>query len=197
MSRSGLMLLAAVLLAGPGCATVAGGLPQVHRGDAPEYDPVLARYTRNVRVYDGVERILIATGVVETNEFLKARFLEDARIHDRKPEEAPPLESIYRETHDGTTVVLFFDATLPDWEDLDKPDTIWRVTLEVGGHVLEPVAVKALEEEDVTLRHLFPFTNPWGTLYLLTFPVSRDELHGDVQLRIAGVPARVSLDYEL
>lgn len=185
----------AVIFMLAGCAGVEPH-PPFHRPAARDYDPVLLRHTRSGRIYNGVERILIVTATVQTPEFLQARFLEDSRVHGRTAAWAAAAADEYLVENPQLTVVVFFDATIPAWEDLHKRDTIWRVALEIANARHDPIEVKKLRESNADLRHLFPFTNPYGTLFRLTYPVPPDSVSGgDVKLSIDGPPAHIVLDF--
>ena len=85
------------------------------------------------------------------------------------------LEAAFRASRlkDATTRHEFFLAALtsnPDWNDLDRPTSMWRLTLvDDQGTRASPLAVKRLRPTEVHKAY-FPYVTPFHQVYTIAFP---------------------------
>lgn len=198
MGRRGgdrLVWVAAAAVLAAACGVTRTNLPTGVRVEAPAaYHQALEAATRTARVYDDFEHRLSVTAVLETPAFLDARFEELGRVLLLTPAERVARRRHYAEAHPGPTAVIFVDGARKDVERLDDGE-LWHLTLEVDGEVLEPTTVEGLDEEDPNLVHLFPWSNAFGSLWVVTFAAPTGGEVSSARLRLGSATARLELDF--
>ncbi|RMG14809.1 MAG: hypothetical protein D6729_13230 [Deltaproteobacteria bacterium] len=181
------------VFAAAGCGTLHQGLPVRSPRASEAYNTVLAAYTRSAEVSENLSRVLTVVATYQTPAYLRARFAEEARYKMLPEREAQSLLQRFVSEYPGPTVVLWFDAVDPDAEDLHRHDSATRVALEAGGQAWDAVEVRRLDADDPAMRHLFPYVNEFGKLYLVRFPKDAPETGAD--LIVAGPLAQIRLEY--
>src|SRR5262245_56396245 len=81
------------------------------------------------------------------------------------------------------------------WNDLAKPDTIWRVRLETGNESYEPVKVTEIKPTPLD-QTFYPFMETWTHAYTVLFPsgsLSTDRQ--DFRLAIFGIKGHETLSW--
>jgi len=172
VARHAASALAAVALAGCGILPHAP-IPEVQRGAWPEERDAA---TRRADIYDGFEHradvwtIRLTPAVREERARRLAAWLNwspaelDAKLAQERAENA----------RWDDFVVLLYTADR-SWNDLDAPQSIWRILFDMGGGD-ETVGKATAIGRDATFDALFPMVGPFDTVYRVRFPRFDTEL---------------------
>ncbi len=182
----------ALLLAGCGMLPHAP-VPQVQEGTWPEERDAATRHTD---LYDGFEHradlwtIRLTPAVREE----RARRLA-AWLHWTSAElEAKLAEELDTGAKWDEFVVFLYTADRK-WNDLDAPESIWRIEFDLGGGEAVIGRAKSLER-NATFEALFPMGGAFDTAYLLSFPRGdTEQLAPTGVLRFASALGEMRLPY--
>lgn len=148
-----------------------------------EYMPLIKKWTREHMAYSGFHNTFQLKLTLMTSELQslahqrRGHFLQwdldTARIE---------REKMFQEKSSQTEVFLAFFSPENDYNDLNKPKSIWKIYLEFEGTRYEGRVRKA-SEKFVELRELYPYLEKFHTPYFVEFdiPVSAFE---DKSLRL-------------
>ncbi|MDF1565728.1 MAG: hypothetical protein P1V51_22020 [Deltaproteobacteria bacterium] len=179
------LLAALSLLLLTACSTVQGAsVLSRSRGKVQPYDGELEAASRSAMLYSGFDRVMTVSITLMTPAYQGAldaelERLARAEVRESLGLEAPPAE--------GLDLVLFLDGRDPAWEDLEDRSSTFRVELLEGERATPATLVRRLDEEDPTLRHLFPQVGDFGRLYRLR-AAGVSSSAGELSVRIAGAP---------
>ncbi|HSM92819.1 MAG TPA: hypothetical protein VLT47_08000 [Anaeromyxobacteraceae bacterium] len=163
-------LAAVALLAGCGMLPHAPE-PEIDQGAWPE---ARDRATRFADLYDGFEHRASLWAVRLTREVREERARRVAQwLSWTQAELDAKLAEERAEAAKWDDFVLFLYTEDRKWNDLDAPESIWRVEYDVGGG--EAVAPRATAiGRTATFDQLFPMGGPFDTAYLLRFPLAAE-----------------------
>ncbi len=160
-------VIAAVLL------VLAGGCAGTDAMGRKAYRSELHDWTRSVKVYDGVVARIYLNATYKTASFRDAYVERYARSLALEPDYKAAMAERERESAERYNE-FFITVYTPEsaWDDLDRPDSIWRLYLETdSGERLSPVSVDRADPDAVDLlREFFPYFDPWSTAYIVKFP---------------------------
>lgn len=91
--------------------------------------------------------------------------------------------------------VLLVYTREPGWNDLDRPDTRWRVFLEADGQRLVPDEIRKIKRKRTTYERLFPTLDGFREVYEVHFPARPATARGPAQLVVASELGTVSLTW--
>lgn len=136
------------------------------------YGDALERRTRRAELYQGFDTVAKGWATWKTGEVRSA--LAEASV-DAYHLEGAAAEGMREEARLGAAGPWEFHLAVymprKQWNDLESPDSLWRVHVELpGGGRLEPLEVKALAKTDKNPVQ-YPYVTPWTREYALTFPV--------------------------
>lgn len=77
-------------------------------------------------------------------------------------------EKIYQEMSSAAKFFLSFYSPESDYNNLHKPDSIWKIYLEIDGNRYEG-KVKKLSDSYLILQQLYPYHTRFSTAYEITF----------------------------
>jgi len=162
-------------------------------GDYPE---AVERWTRESRIYRGLELELLAHATYKSKAFRKAYLAEFARVFGQDPDR---LHALTRQEAEAEKAGYEFmiAAYDPDTKrnDFDKGNASWRIYLVTdAGAPMTPVDIRRVKT-DSTLRHFFPYVSPWKSLYAVRFPKAAVEMETMLQLTITGVAGRIEMQW--
>jgi hypothetical protein len=123
--------------------------------------------------------------VAEAQELCAARActLAEAEAAEQQARRASTRAAVF---------VLAVYTREPGWNDLDRPDSRWRVTLASGATQAAPSEIKPLKRRDEWQR-LYPALDPLHAGYRVTFPLPSDP--DQVRLTVSGLLGKVSLEW--
>jgi hypothetical protein len=159
-------LAAAALLGGCGMLPHAPN-PEVQAGAWPE---ARDRETRFTDLYDGFEHranlwtVRLTPAVREERTRRLAAWLSWTAAELEAKLAAERTEAV-----SWDDFVIFLYTANPKWNDLDAPQSIWRLEYDLGGGEVLAARVEALER-NATFEALFPLGGPFDTAYRLRFP---------------------------
>lgn len=188
-------LLAAALAALAGCSIHAKSpLPPTREGEW-----ALARdaATRRTVLYDRLTHRATATATHLSLAVREARARRLAEWLGWTPQELERrLAAEREEAAAGEEFLLSFYTSDSRANDLDAPESVWRVALKVGGTDLLARRVTSIDP-DVTTAGLFPYVGPFDVVYRVFLPrPAGGAIDGTpFVLQLASTLGKVDLDY--
>jgi hypothetical protein len=170
--RFHLLMPILALLAAAGCArNPVINTSQIEPPNATEYNRLLAAQTRKTNQYSGFYQTFQADLTMLTTEVRtaglrqRAHFLQwDSRQFNMEREKVVEENGAYAK------FLLRFYTPERDYDDLDKPKTIWKTYLDYGGSRFEGKVTK-IKDKLVELQTLYPNMDRFSTAYEITFNV--------------------------
>lgn len=171
--RGGLIALALTI---SGCAGASRPLSLQPAADLDEasYKDVLKRWTKKDEVFDGLFSVMYANATFHSPELRKAFLLRFPESYGRGSDEARRLTLADPEAESHWEFFLSASTSNQRWNDLARPDSIWRVTLRADGGP-EVDAIVRLIPLNANLRVFYPYLTPFATGYGLKFPLVTPE----------------------
>jgi len=153
-----------------GCATKKEPVSPVSN-DIP-YSKVVKQLTREGRVYNGLELRLTIYATYKSWSLREAYLREYASAYKLDSDKIKLLTEKYRAIDAKMNEFFLAVTTLdPQWNDLAKNHSIWRVYLENGrGERVDPLKIKRINEKDPAIRELYPRLDHWNFGYVASFP---------------------------
>lgn len=138
------------------------------------YGDALTRHTRYAELYEGFDTVAKGWATEKTPDLREAlaeasvrAYLLEGAAAEAVREEARTAGRGGREFH------LALYTPKKQWNDLEAPESLWRVRLELpGGALVEPTSVTALAKTDKTPVQ-YPYVNPWTREYAIVFPAGQ------------------------
>lgn len=141
------------------------------------YRQSLERYTRHQSLYQGLQRRLIWAATMEAPRFREIR--SEAYASIRRLTESELEDLLAEEVRVGDDFLDFFIGFFTEqlvWNDLDAPNSIWRIDLLIDGVVvLRPIVIERIANPDPNVRALYPYLGAFSRAYRVRFP-RKDEL---------------------
>lgn len=163
------LVLVAVVFLLAGC----GGAKPLPEQD---YFDVLSKWTRSVKVFDGLDAKIYMTATYKDNAFISAyvkRYVKAFKIDDSYAAVLYERELSEADRYNE----FFISVYTPEdaWNDLARQNSIWRLYLEDGTGVrLAPLSISQVDKGDPLLREFFPYMDMWSTAYRIKFPKYSD-----------------------
>src|SRR5688572_791877 len=101
---------------------------------AEDYNEILKRWTRDDEVYDGLDSKLFVSATFHSPEFRRAFAMRHTDVYGQGSEEAGRLLLTSPEAEEHLEFFFSASTSSPQWNDFDKENSIWRVTLEGEGN---------------------------------------------------------------
>lgn len=164
----------AVALVVSGCASSAHEPVRLGPASAPlsadDYEDVLARWSREEKVFQGLQSILFARATMlapEMKQALAAKYPEASTAGD--PDYVKVVTS-----DEGWQFFFAPSVSSAKWNDFHRDNSIWTISLRVDD--AEPVApVIDKVRIDANLKIIYPYLNPYSNGYTLVFPTTRED----------------------
>jgi len=162
-----------------------------------EYGRALARYTRNVELYEGLDTV--AKGWATWRVPALRRALAEASIHAYGLKGAA-AEGLRKEAEAAGRRAREFYLALytpsKGLNDLESSDSLWRISLELpDGSRLAPVQVVCVPKSDKSAVQ-YPYVSPWTREYSVTFPLPEGEEKLDrLALLLSGPLGKMRFEY--
>lgn len=173
MVRSAL-LLGLVCGVGAGCAAPR---PLVLNSNqtlgADDYEEVLAAWTRSDEVYHDLDSVVFAHCTFHSSELRRAFGLRHPNVYGPGSEEAARLALTRIDAEHAHEFFLSAATGDPKWNDFDRPDSIWRVTLQIDES--DPVdGTVDRVKTSANLRVIYPFITDYAKTYRVRFPLATE-----------------------
>jgi hypothetical protein len=189
------LLLLALALGAPGCGLkVYNPVPSPMIG---EWADARGAATRRAQLYDGFSHRANASATHLTLRVREARARTLGEWLGWTPAELEArLAKERTEAAAGEDFLLAFYTADVTVNDLDAPESTWRVALQLDQQDVLAARVTDLEV-DATLQKLFPFVGPFEVVYLVHFPpLAEGPLDGKpFVLLLASALGQVTLDF--
>jgi len=136
-----------------------------------EYGKVLAKWTREVALYSGLETRGFCRVVYLSNEFIEAQAKKISDMRAELPDEAQRTRERLRAQAATPTVFSVFytpDKLSNDW---NEKSSVWRIAMNLGLGQVEPQRVERIERPfNAELRALYPYLDDYSVAYMIHFP---------------------------
>ena len=129
-------------------------------------------WTREGRIYDGLDVKLIAAATYMSPKFRKAFAVEYAKIYKLTELEKNKLISDQENAGAGYEDFIFA-AYVPEkeWDDFYKKNSIWKIYLTRDNiEQIKPIEIRKLEKRDAKTGYFYSYVTPWKSIYRLRFP---------------------------
>ncbi len=195
------LALSALLLLAAGC-TSPGSARRFVGWEGPyaggSYPRAVEQWTREGRIYRGLELELLGHATYKSDDFRRAFVKEYARAYQLSEDGIRALEREEAQAAQGAYEFLFA-AYVPETplNDFDQKNPSWKFYLFLGDdQAIQPEAIEKTKV-DPTIRHFFPYLNPWKTFYTVRFPkTSTAQGDAPVRLRVTGVRGRIDMTWK-
>jgi hypothetical protein len=160
-----LVLLCLVLTA---CSTTPSSDTEITQG---EYEKVVRTQTRSADKYNGLYQTFQASVTLLSTDLLTAGLNRRSEFLGWDPAKfQKERDRTFQEAAVETKLFLRFYAPENDYNDLHKPNSIWKVYLDHNGKRYEG-KVKKLTDKLVELQLLYPHFDRFSTPYEVSFAV--------------------------
>jgi len=173
------LLIMAVLLVLSGCQGC-GSMASVERFrkssdpyQGSPYQVALSQWTREARIYQGLDVKLIASATYKSPAFRQAYIAEYARAYALTDARKTRLEKDHQAAA-GMFNDFILAAYVPekDWDNFSRRDSAWSMFIITGsGKQVLPVEIRKIKKPDTVFTHFFPYATPWKSIYLVRFPM--------------------------
>lgn len=189
----------AVVLAG--CAgarlpRVPGDPPPADADPAREaaYQQVLERHTRHAAIYDGFDSRAFVYATLQAPAFVEARLERRAAFQSATAAELATARAA-EETRlaDATELVFAVHVNDSRFDDFDRPNSLWRLSLKAGAAELAPLSIERLGRTTVELRSIYTYLESFWVVYRLRFP--RVDPQGPLALEVASAVGKAELTF--
>jgi hypothetical protein len=145
-------------------------------------------WSREGRIYDGLDVRLIAAATYMSPKFRKAFADEYARIYRLPEPEKNKLIADQKNAGAGYEDFIFA-AYVPEkeWDDFYKKNSIWKMYLSRDDiEQVKPIEIRKLDKRDAKTGYFYSYLTPWKSIYRLRFPKLISDKGGDVQQHKTG-----------
>ncbi|MBI2375900.1 MAG: hypothetical protein HYV07_18045 [Deltaproteobacteria bacterium] len=171
-------------------------------GDAP-YEEVLDAWTREDRVYDRLESRIFATATFHSPSFRRAFLMRREDFSGPGSEEARRLSLTDSSAEEGFEFFLSVSTPTTDWNDLDEPDSIWRVSLVTEDGRTSKAKITRVKP-NANVRAIYTYITDYAFTYSVRFPLTDDtgapiigSATRQIRLELASSVGKASLVWDL
>ncbi len=140
---------------------------------ASDYNGVLSRWTRSDKVYDTLDSILFVWATFHSPEFRRAFLVRHPNVYGPGSEEASRLLLTRPDAELFHEFFVSVSTAVPSWNDLDRENSIWRVTLEGDGVQAVQGEVQKVKTT-ANLRVIYPHITDFARTYSVRFPLTTE-----------------------
>lgn len=171
--------LAACLGLGVWCGCATAYVPRITEQppvarDASEesvYQQVLERYSDSRAIYDLLDSKLFVRATLQARPFVEARLARRARFRNlTAAEQGSELVTELKRLENVTEIFFAVHANESRDDDFDRPNSVWKLGLEVEGNVLRPTSVRRVGRGTLELASYYPYVDLFWTAYVAQFP---------------------------
>ncbi len=135
------------------------------------YKPVIKKFSSNKKEYSGFHNTYQATMTLLNSEVQNMALQRRGHFLQWDLEKArKEREKMFQEMSQNTRVFLAFFSPENDYDDLNKPKSIWKIYLEFEGERYVGT-VKKTSEKFVELKEIYPYIERFHTPYYVTFNI--------------------------
>jgi len=137
-----------------------------------DYRTAADAWTREGRIYEGLDVRLIAAATYMSSQFRNAFAAEYARRY-----QLTELERVNFAKDQENAAALYddfiFAAYVPEkeWDDFYKKNSIWKIYITRDNiEQIKPIEIRKLDKRDAKTGYFYSFVTPWRSIYRLRFP---------------------------
>lgn len=136
-----------------------------------EYSAMISQHTQGTNQYSGFYQTFQADVTILTTEVESALIRQRASFKgwDQKQYQLEREKTVQEASAYSKFFLRFFTPD-HDYDDLNKPKTIWKIYLEFGGSRFEG-QIKKMANKVVEIQSLYPYMDRFSTPYEVTFNV--------------------------
>lgn len=161
------------------------------------YPPVFEKWTRESRIYRGLDLELLVHATYQSGNFQRAYVKEYARVYQFNETQTAALQTEQdaraRRFHE-----FMIAAYVPDkkWDDFNRKESSWKIYLDLGDGTQIPAESIEKKKPDAKMKHFFPYISPWKSVYRVRFPKAPSMAEeGIIRLGITGVRGRIEMEW--
>jgi hypothetical protein len=157
----------------------------------------LDNYTDRKSIYDGLDTRLFVAGTWQSPRFAEARVKRESEFHGLPLAEAVAAwEAERTRLSDITEIELGVHLNDSHYEDFDKRNSIWRLTLVGGGVEVAPLEIRRRGKATLARRAIYPYLDTFWVEYVVRFPKVQVGPGQKFTLRIASSLGRAELEFK-
>ncbi|MES3036589.1 MAG: hypothetical protein V4736_01660 [Bdellovibrionota bacterium] len=161
-----------------------------------DYSEVVEANTQRKEEYSGLYNTVTAGATLLRTEVIRATIDHRAGIYqwDENTYRLEMQKAIDQSLIETQMFVSFYTPERKH-DDLNKPTTVWKIFLDVGGKRFEGTAkkIKLITSE---VKSMYPIHNQFSTPYMVTFPISTKQVDDvPVKFTVTGPVGSLSLDF--
>lgn len=140
------------------------------------YRQVFERHSGRGEVYALFDTRLFAGATLQTWSFREARVRRQAAFQQLSPAEAERLLAEERAASDKAhEVFLGVHVNEHQYDDFDRPDSIWHLALVTSEGEVDPLRVERIGRADLDMRAYYPYLGTFWVAYRVRFPRTTSE----------------------
>ena len=166
-----------------------------------EYGKTLAKWTREVALYSGLETRGFCRTVYMSSEFVDAQAKKISEMRAELPDAAQRTREKLRTQTAAPTVFAIFYTPDKQSNDWNEKGSVWRIALNLGLGQVEPQRIERLERPfNAELRALYPYLDDYSVAYVIHFPGQQTPpgfAPSDAELIVAGALGKMEFKWSL
>ncbi len=172
-----------------------------------EYEKLLRHWTRSAQVYNSLDSILVVHTTYLAPGFRQAFGEQYLKVFGIDPGKVDSdLEKIATSVGRGHEFFVFVDSNKLPWNNLNEPDSVWRLGLWGGKEQpgVPPLSIHRFQGRGPNLKAFFPYLNRFGRSYLVVFPSEQpngqpvlDPSFGKLKLKLASAFGTAKLKWRV
>jgi hypothetical protein len=159
-----------------GCVTTppaVGEPPPVLKDERVEaaYQAILARYSARSEIYEGFDTRLFAATTFQAPALREARVRRTAEFQ-RTPSQSVEAQLAEEKAEAEREHAFFLGVHANDYryDDFDRRNSIWRVSLLTPSGEVRPATIKRVGRANLDMRALYPYMGAFWVAYQVSFP---------------------------
>jgi len=199
MNRLAIPLVLLIFLEA-GCASSPSKNDQ-NFGDNPipsgEYQASFDKWTNSEKAYRGGAQALQVTATLQSRDVIEQHvFIDAKRYHWSSDQYREARQKELYKNESATSFFLVLYTEKDENNNIDKPDSVWNIFLDVAGKRIAPSSIKRIYENKTILFDKYPYINVWSKNYTVEFPIPTSETtSATAVLTVAGALGAVHLDF--
>lgn len=166
------------------------------RMNSADYQKLVSNHTKREQKYDGFYNTLDVSATFLNSDVQTAILQKKAEtLQWQNATAQAEREKLFQQNSNSTQFFVSFFIPTRRLNNLDKPDSVWKVYMEVGGQKYEGQATKNKEALE-TLQATYPQHSRWSIPYIVSFKIPLSQVEKQtVKLVFASSVAQSALQF--